>query len=131
MLSKLSTKLVTKYIHYYCFLFTGYSKYPITLLHPLKFTRIPMIIVLLGIIWDSIPLQSFSVNIGTFVIFICSKIYSLMACFGNNCFFYFFLIYIYIFLMTRDNGIIRIFWQNESFWYSLVVCGVRVMHLVL
>jgi hypothetical protein len=33
--------------------------------------------------------------------------------------------------MTRGKGIIGIFRQNESFWYSLEVCGSQVMHLVV
>jgi len=40
-------------------------------------------------------------------------------------------IYFLIENMTRNNDIIGIFRQNWSFWYSLVVCGVRVMHLVV
>jgi hypothetical protein len=33
--------------------------------------------------------------------------------------------------MTRGTGIIEIFRQKGSFWHSLVVWGVIVLHLVL
>jgi hypothetical protein len=33
--------------------------------------------------------------------------------------------------MTRGKGIIEIFRQNESFWYSLMVCGAQMMHLIV
>jgi hypothetical protein len=33
--------------------------------------------------------------------------------------------------MTSGNGIIEIVRQNWSFWYSLVVCEARVIHLII